>query len=221
MTKLFPFFAGLALALLSYGMYQAVVAAPADPVTGDAQRIFYLQMPAAIAGALLFFGNFAASVLYLRKRSLTADAWAVALAESGLVFATVVVITGSIWTRYVSGAWWVWDMRMTTSLVLWLLYMSYLMLRHLAEGSAAPILAAVMALFAFADVPMVWVANLWFRSSSARPGLAAELDLRMKFAMMSNVIGFLALAALIAVFRYRVERAEQQVAALQRQQVAG
>jgi len=218
--RLTPFFVGLTLVLLAFGMRQALLGTPVEAAMGEAQRILYLQAPAAVAGLILFFLNFIASLVYLRSRSQTADAWAVAAAETGVVFAMVFLLTGSIWARYASGLWWTWDWRITTSLVVWLLYVSYLMLRNSAEGGAAPIMASALALFAFLDIPMVYVANRWFRASTQQPIIAGSLPQPMKFALMANVIGFLAFAALICWFRYSLERREQKINALHRQKAA-
>jgi len=132
-SKLYPFFVGLVFVLLSYGTYLGLVKAPTEATMGDAQRIFYYHVPAAITTYTLFFLNFVASIIYLWKRSALADAWAVTFAEVGLVFATVVMLTGPIWAHPVWGIWWTWDARLTSTFVLWLLYVSYLLLRTLIE----------------------------------------------------------------------------------------
>src|SRR5437879_1411402 len=102
-SKLYPFFVGLVFVLLSYGTYQGLVAAPTEETMGDVQRIFYYHVPAAICAYTLFFVNFLASIVYLWKRSERADAWALTSAEVGVVFATVVLVTGPIWARYAWG----------------------------------------------------------------------------------------------------------------------
>ena len=107
-SKLFPFFAGLVFVLLAYGTYQGMAGAPTEVTMGDAQRIFYYHVPAAIAAYTLFTINFLASLLFLWKRTEGADVWAAASAEVGLVFATVVLITGPIWGRFAWNTWWAW-----------------------------------------------------------------------------------------------------------------
>ncbi|HWZ42058.1 MAG TPA: cytochrome c biogenesis protein [Candidatus Saccharimonadales bacterium] len=216
-SRLNPFFAGLTLVLLAFGMHQALVATPPDATLGDAQRILYLHRPAAVAGLLMFLCNFIASLTYLRNRSQTADAWAVAAAEVGVVLATVFLISGSIWSRYVSYVWWTWDLRPTTALILWLLYVSYLMLRRSAEAGSVSVMAAVLAVFAFLDVPMAYVVNRWFRDNPPPMTTGNGLTPAMQFALMANVIGFLAFAALLCWFRYSLERREQKIDALHRQ----
>ena len=220
-SKLYPFFVGLVFVLLSYGTYQGLVAAP--PVEelaagGEAQRIFYYHVPAAIISYTLFFLNFAASLIYLLKRSPAADAFAVTTAEVGVVFATVTLALGMIWARYAWGHWWAWDMRLTTFLILWLLYVSYLVLRRAAEAGSSPVMASALAIIIFLDVPFNYMANRWFRGNHPEPVTLQSPAL--KYALFANFIAFLAFAAVIVWFRYALERVEQRVAALYAQRAA-
>ena len=206
----FILFAGITLALLAYGTYQGLVVAPREETMGDAQRIFYYHVPAATAAYSLFFVNFAASIIYLLKRSARADAWALAAAEVGLVFATVTLALGMIWARYAWGHWWAWDMRLTTFLILWLLYISYRMLRRSAEAGSTSVLAAALAIMIFIDVPINYMANRWFRTNHPQP--VTLDDPRMKFALMTTMVAFFAFAALVVCFRYHLERIAQKIA---------
>ncbi len=218
MKSTFVFFAGLRLVLLVYGTYQGVVVAPREETMGEAQRIFYYHVPAATAAYSLFLINFVASLLYLWKRSPVADAWAIASAEVGVVFATVTLALGIIWARYAWGHWWAWDMRLTTFLVLWLLYVSYLVLRSSAEAGSTSVLAAAMAVIAFLDVPFNYMANRWFRTNHPQP--VTLTDPAMKFALMSCMIAFFAFAMLIVWFRFDLERLAQKIAATHVQRAA-
>src|SRR5215469_14995711 len=209
-SKLYPFFVGLVFVLLSYGTYQGLVKAPTEETMGEAQRIFYYHVPAAIAAYTLFFLNFLSSIIYLWKRSVAADSFALATAEVGVVFATATLALGMIWARYAWGTWWVWDMRLTTFLILWLLYVSYLTLRRSSEGGSASVLASALAIFAFLDVPFSYMANQWFRTNHPQRVIGTgNLDPRMGYALMANMIAFLAFGALIAWFRYEVEVTER------------
>ena len=187
-TKLYRFFVAVVFVLLFYGTYQAAVVAPTEETMGDAQRIFYYHVPAATAAYTLFFVNFVASILYLWKRSPKADAWALTSAEVGLVFATVVLATGPIWARYAWGKWWTWEMRLTTFLILWLLYVSYLALRRSSEGGSTPVLASALAILAFAGV------IAWFRYEVARVEQALNAAHIKKAALSSAA--FMALPAM-------------------------
>src|SRR6202049_4188196 len=106
MKRAFPILAVLTAALLGYGLYEALVVAPTEQTMGDVQRIFYYHVPSAWTSFLFFFVNFAASVVYLMRRNAKADALAIAGAEVGLVFCTVVLVTGPLWARPVWGIWW-------------------------------------------------------------------------------------------------------------------
>src|SRR5205807_4626383 len=105
MRKAFPIFALLTLVLLSYALYEALIAAPTEQTMGDVQRIFYYHVPSAATAFLLFAVNFLASIAYLARRNPRADALAVTTAEVGVVFCTVVLVTGPLWARAVWGIW--------------------------------------------------------------------------------------------------------------------
>src|ERR1041385_6197467 len=127
---IFPILGILTAGLLGYACYQALVVSPTDQLQGDVYRIIYYHVPSAWSAFLLFATNFVASVVYLIRRSLAADALAVVSGEVGGVFCTVVLVTGPLWARPVWGIWWTWDVRLTSTLVLWLIYISYLLLRR-------------------------------------------------------------------------------------------
>src|SRR5436190_14349047 len=125
--------------LLSYALYEALAGAPTEGSMGDVQRIFYYHVPSAWTAFLLFFANFGASVFYLIKRRPSADIVALVAAEVGVVFLTVNLVTGPIWGRPVWGIWWTWDWRLTSTLIMWLIYVSYLLLRRFSSGGQAPV----------------------------------------------------------------------------------
>lgn len=221
--KLFFLFAAISAALLVYSTYQGLYVAPTEETMGDVQRIFYVHVPAATVGFTMFFVNFVFSILYLWKRSPIADAVAATTAEVGVVFCTVVLITGPIWARYAWGIWWAsWDMRLNTTLMLWLLYVSYLVLRRSAAGGSTSILASSLAIFAFLDVPIVYMANRWFRTQHPQPMIGTpNLDPRMQKILFLNMIAFLVFGALIAWFRYELERTSQKINAAYVRRAAG
>src|SRR5207248_6426345 len=109
MNNKLVFFSALVLMLLVYGFRQAIFIAPTEATMGDIQRIFYYHVPSAFVAFTCFFINLMASLAFLRSRSLVADAWAVSTAEVGVVFCTVVLVTGPLWARPVWGTWWSWD----------------------------------------------------------------------------------------------------------------
>jgi heme exporter protein C len=201
------------VALLAFGLYQGLVVAPTEQTMGDVQRIFYYHVPSAWTCFILFFINFVASIWYLFTRTSKADAIAVTTAEVGVVFWSVVIITGPLWARPVWGIWWTWDARLTSTLVLGLIYVSYLILRRFATGGQTPILAAALAVFGFADVPFVYLSIWYFRTQHPQPviGGGGSLHPAMWHALLYNWLAFSALAALLCWFRYQLERKQRDV----------
>jgi heme exporter protein C len=222
-TKLFFAFAAFCCLFLAFGTYQGLVVAPTEETMGNVQRIFYVHVPAATVAFTLFFVNFLASIYYLWKRSARADALAATTAEVGVVFCSVVLITGPIWARYAWGTWWSpWDMRLNTTLMLWLLYVSYLMMRRSSTAGSTSVLAAALAVFSFLDVPIVYMANRWFRTHHPAPMLfTPNIDHRMEHILFINMLAFLCFSALICWFRYEMERTVQKIDAAHIQKAAG
>jgi heme exporter protein C len=211
-SKLFLLWSLVTVGLLVYAVYEAAFVAPMEATMFDAQRIFYYHVPAAATAFSLFIVNCIASIIFLARRSPWADALAVTGAEVGVVFCGVVLITGPIWARYAWGTFWVWDARLTTTLLLWLLYVSYLILRRSSEAGSTSVLAASLAIIASLDIPIVYMSNRWFRTNHPQPVIFNDaLDPRMKIILMWNVFAFLALGILIAWFRYDLERLAQSI----------
>jgi heme exporter protein C len=213
MKRAFPILAVLTAFLLSYALYQALVVAPTEATMGDVQRIFYYHVPSAWTAFLLFLTNFVASIVYLIRRSTRADIVALVSAEVGVVFCTVVLVTGPIWARPVWGIWWTWDLRLTLTLVLWLIYVSYLMLRRFSSSGQTPLMAAVLAVFGALDVPLVYFSIWYFRTQHPSPviGGGGSLDPRMARVLLINWAAFLCFAVLVCWSRYRVERLQREV----------
>src|SRR6202041_2260613 len=207
MKRAFPILGVLTGILLSYALYEALVAAPTEQTMGDVQRIFYYHVPSAWTAFILFFVNFFASIVYLIWRTTEAEALAVAAAEVGVVFCTIVLITGPIWARPVWGIWWTWDLRLTLTLVLWLIYVSYLVLRRFSSSGQTPLLAAVLAVFGALDVPLVYFSIWFFRTQHPQPviGGGGSIDPRMLHVLLINWGAFSCFAALVCWFRYRLE----------------
>jgi len=124
-----------------------------------------------------------------------------------------VLVTGPIWARPVWGIWWTWDIRLTTTLVLWLIYVSYLVLRRFSDGSQTPKLAAVLAIFGALDVPLVYFSIWFFRTQHPQPviGGGGSIDPRMLHVLLINWLAFSCLALLICCFRYRLEMLQRDV----------
>ena len=210
-------FIALTLAALIFAAYQGLFVAPTERTMGNVQRIFYYHVPSAWTAFLLFFANFLSSVVYLIWRNQKADAVAAATAEVGVVFCTVVLVTGPIWARPVWGIWWTWDARLTTTLVLWLIYVSYLVLRRYSTGTQTSVLAAALAIFGFVDVPIVYMSIRWFRTQHPSPvmggGENSGLDPAMLHAFFWNLAAFTCVGIVLMVVRYRLQVLEEKVEA--------
>src|SRR5579883_287866 len=208
------------LGLLGYGFYQGMYAAPREATMGDIQRIFYYHVPSAWTGMLCFFANFIASIWYLIVRrdpvaGPKVDAFAVATAEVGLLFCSLVLITGPLWAKPVWGIWWTWDARLTTTLVLWLIYSSYMIVRRMAHGGQVAVIAAALAIFAFLDVPIVYMSNRWWRTQHPQPviggGQGSGLDPQMAHVLLLNMLAFACLATIWVLVRQKIERKRQEI----------
>jgi heme exporter protein C len=153
--------ATLAAGLLA--LYMAFVYAPKEATMGQVQRIFYFHAGAAWTAFLAFFVVFLGGLAYLRTHDRRWDALALSSAEIGVVFTTITLATGSIWAKPAWGAWWTWDPRLTTTTVLWLIYVSYLILRGaIDEPERRAGFAAVVGIVGFVDVPIVFLSiRLW------------------------------------------------------------
>jgi heme exporter protein C len=145
------------------------------------------------------------------------DVLAVVTAEVGVVFCSVVLVTGPLWARPVWGIWWTWDVRLTSTLVLWLIYVSYLMLRRFSTSGQTPVLAATLAIFGALDVPLVYFSIWIFRTQHPQPviGGGGSIDPRMLHVLLINWLAFLCFAALVCWSRYRLEILQREVEEVQ------
>jgi heme exporter protein C len=213
MTKLFPILSLLTAILLSYALYMALIGAPTEQTMGNVQRIFYYHVPSAWTAFILLFINFGASIVYLIKRKPAADIVALVSAEVGVVFLTVNLVTGPIWARPVWGIWWTWDMRLTSTLVLWLIYVSYLFLRRFSSSGETPALAAALAVLGALCVPFVYFSIWFFRTQHPQPvmGGGGSIDPRMLHVLLLNWLAFSCFAFLVCWSRYRLEKLQRDV----------
>ncbi len=219
-------FPAITILLMIWGYYQAIYVAPDDAMQGDIFRIIYYHVPSATVAFLFFFhqpcrvDRVPGIPAQRSERAQVADAWALAGAEVGVVFCTVVLITGPLWGRRAWGIWWTWDARLTTTLVLWLIYVSYLLLRRFAAGPQMQTLAAVLGIFGALDVPIVYMSNRWWRTQHPAPVFGGDQDSGMKdptmvHAFLWNMLAWFCWGVLVLFLRYRVERRHQHYAALE------
>jgi heme exporter protein C len=213
MKRAFPILAVLTAILLGYALYQALVVAPTDQLQGNVYRIIYYHVPSAWTAFILFFVNFGASVYYLIKRCEVADIVALTAAEVGVVFQTVNLVTGPIWARPVWGIWWTWDLRLTSTLVMWLIYVSYLILRRFSSSGETPLLAAALAVLGALCIPFVYFSIWFFRTQHPQPviGGGGSMDPRMLHTLLINWLAFVCFAFLVCWARYRLEKLQREV----------
>ncbi len=218
----------ISIAVLVEGFRQAIFLVPADAAQGNVGRIFYYHVPSAMLSLLFPYINVLASLAYLywKRRdplkALAADALAVSAAEVTIVFASIALLTGMLWGRVTWGIWWTWDYRLTSELLLWLLYVAYLMVRRLSATGQTASIAAVLSVFAAVDVPINFMSIRWWRTQHPAPvfggGPGSGMDPSMLPAFYWNIAGWTMWGLFILFFRFALERRRQlaeQNAALQ------
>lgn len=205
---------GLGGALAVLGLYLALLYAPEEVSMSHAQRIFYVHVPSAWVGFLAFGVVFIGSIGFLWTRRRSFDLIAHASTEVGVVFTTLAIASGAVWGRYAWGTWWTWDPRLTTTFMLWFIYIVSLMVRtHGGTGSQPARFAAVLGIVGFLDIPLIHLSVVWWRSLHPLPvvvrpeGFGSGLHPAMLQALLVNVAAFTLLY--IALFSIR----RQQMAA--------
>lgn len=201
---------------MAVAQYFTWMYAPIERTMGHLQKIFYTHMPMAWWSLISFFIVFLASIGYLVKRGRRFDLVAGAAAEVGMVFATLALITGSIWARGAWNVWWTWDPRLTTSLIMWYVYAAYLVLRSVPMNPARrELFCAVLGVVAFLDVPLVFYsARLW---GGAHPVVIREgggMEPEMWTTLAVNLAAWGIMWSAITLYRYRQIRLNDKVNAL-------
>jgi heme exporter protein C len=196
----------------------AFLYAPDEKVMGAVQRIFYFHVPAAIMTFLSVYVLLAGALGYLWTRQEPWDRLARGATELGLLFCTLVLVTGPIWAKSAWGVWWTWEAKLTTTLILWLLLAASALVRSYAESrELAARLGAVLGIVAAVDVPIIYKAVDWWRGQHPqifRPGSAAPLAREMKHAFVVCLLVFAILYALLLALRVRLAGLEDRAAAL-------
>ena len=211
------------IAVLAWGFRWALFISPADAEQGNVGRILYWHVPHSMLALVFPYLNFIASVafLYLRRSkpaaAMVADAWALAAAEVTVVYGAICLVTGMLWGKAAWGIWWAWDARLTSMLLLWLLYVAYLMTRRLSSTNQTSTLSAVLSVFAAIDVPIVYMSIRWWRTQHPAPVFGGApgtgMDKSMLPAFYWNVLGWAMWGAFILTFRFAMERRRQRAEA--------
>ena len=200
------------LVMLPVDFYLIFKVAPTERIMGDVQRIFYLHVPLAISAYAGFTVVFIASIMFLWRKNLFWDTVAYTAAEIGVLFSTLVIITGSFWARPVWNVWWTWDPRLLTMFILWFIYVGYFILRKgIPERLKKARYSAVLGIIGFLDVPIVRLATKWWRS--VHPRLKSEgggLDPVMLKVLLFSMLTFMLFAVFLFLFRYGVARLDER-----------
>jgi len=203
-------------AMMLVTLYLVFLWVPTEKNLGVSQRIFYFHVPLAWVGFLAFFFVLVGSVGYLWKRTEGWDHLAYSAAEIGVLFTTLMLITGVTWAKPVWGVWWTWDPRLTTSLILWLIYVAYLMLRaYSPRGEQGARYAAILGIAGFIDVPIVYLSIVWWRTvhpqAMVGPAATGELDSSMYRVLMVATVTFTLLFAYLLLERMSLRRSEEEL----------
>ena len=206
------------LAVLAVGFRQAIFLVPTEETMGNVQRVFYYHLPHALLGLIFPYLNLAGSLafLYWRRRdplkALSADAFAVAAAEVTVLYVAITLASGMLWAKPVWGIWWAWDARLTTELLLLLLYLSYLLLRRFSPTGQIGALGAVLSIFAAVNVPIIYMSIQWWRTQHPAPVFGPNgggIDPSLVPAVLWNLAGWALWGFFILGFRFALERRRQ------------
>jgi heme exporter protein C len=208
----------LAVAGLAVGVVMGFLVAPRELTQGNVQRIMYLHVPAAWVSYLAFGVVLVASIAYLATRAPAADRIAHASAESGVVFTGLAIAAGSIWGKPTWGTWWTWDARLTTTAILFVIYLGYLLLRGMVDDhERGARYAAVVGIIGALDIPLVHFSVLWWRTLHQPPSVgrpeASSMDAVILITLLVNVIAFTLLYAYLVTKGVRVLRREEEATA--------
>ncbi len=224
MKKFLSFNTHIAVTLVWFliALYMIFLYAPTEETMGDVQRIFYIHVPSAITAFMAYFVVAAGSVFYLAKRTRVWDELAHSAAEIGFIFCTCVLVTGPLWAKPVWGIWWTWDMRLTSTFILWVLFIAYLMLRsYLLNPARAATLAAVVGVIGAADAIFDYMSIRWFRTQHPQPvilgGPESGLDPRMSVTLLVSWGAFLCLFLLLLRLRMALARTRREMVDLKRE----
>ena len=212
MKKLFAPAAAIVAAMFAYAPV-AIHRAPYESTMGLVQKIFYFHVPSWIVMFTSAFVCGIASAVVLFSGRKAADRVAAAAAELTVLFGTIGLITGPLWGRKAWGVWWQWDARLTSALVMWLIFVAYLLLRKYG-GAGSEKLSAVVALFGMANVPFVyWSVNMW-RTVHPKTTGVMTLQPEMGRPFLLCALAFLGLYVLMLAARVRLESRRAELDAL-------
>ena len=199
----------LLMALTLYLVYMWV---PTEQNLGVSQRIFYFHVPLGWIGMISIMVVAVASIMHLVTGRQKWDDLAYSTAEIGIIFASLILVTGAIWGKPVWGVWWTWDAKLTTTLVLWFIYVGYLMVRAYGPaGTQGKRFASVIALIGAIDAPIIYKATDWWRSAHPERNVPSDLNEKMLLTLMVSVLAFTVLYVYLLMERYSLRRSESDL----------
>ncbi|MEX0911832.1 MAG: cytochrome c biogenesis protein CcsA [Gemmatimonadota bacterium] len=209
----------LAAATMVWAFYLIFFYAPTELTMGVVQRIFYVHVPSAWVAFLAFGVVALCSLGYLWLKDDRLDAIAISAAELGVVYTTAVLITGPIWGKLAWGAWWVWEPRLTLTLLLWLIYVAYFMIRNATENpERGKRFAAVLGVVGAVDIPLIHLSVQWFRSQHPQPVImrpeGPTADPAIVETLFVSLLAFTLTFFALLLYRYGLERMRMRVDAL-------
>jgi len=205
----------ISLAFILTAFLTIVYYAPMEQTMGLVQKIFYFHVATAWIGFFAFGVVFVLSILFLWKKNSVYDDWAYSAGEIGVIFTSLVLVTGPLWAKPIWNTYWTWDPRLTTTLILWLIYIGYLMLRSMISSpEKAARISAVYGIIGFVDVPIVFLSiSLW---RTQHPSRLSALDPRMTQVLMLSVVAFSLLFFSLLLVRANIEKLRKEIDVLKR-----
>jgi heme exporter protein C len=210
--QVFPPLAGVAVMAMIIG---AVIAAPREIIQGEVQRLLYIHVPSIIAAYISFGVVFIASIVVLWKRDMRWDAVARGAATVGVLFVAFNLLTGMLWGKPIWGVYWQWDARLTSTLILFLLFGAYLIARAVSDpdDEQTARYSAVFAIIATLDIPLIHMSVRWWRTLHPGPTVTepGALPDEMRIVLLISMIGIITLAAWLILLRSEAERVGQRL----------
>lgn len=220
LNKSYDYLAWLTFISISFSLFMIFIMSPIDIKLGEIQKVFYFHVASAWIAFFAFFVVCITSIMYLIKRDYKYDIIAAASAEIGVVFTTIVLTTGPIWARSSWNAWWVWEPRLTTTLILWFIYIAYIMIRMSdMDYEKKSRLSAVFGIIGFIDVPIVFMAIRWW-NTMLHPVVFGDgvdqsgggLDSVMLFTLILSVVSFMLLYLFLLIKGIAIGHMQREIA---------
>ena len=216
--NLMPWLAGLSLLFFGLGLYFALFNSPPDYQQGETVRIMYVHVPAAWMGMMIYAAMAVAAAIGLVARHALADIFCVAAAPVGAILVALCLITGSIWGRPTWGAWWAWDARLTSVLILFLIYCGVIVLRQSFDDHERGFRAsAVLILIGAVNIPIVRFSVDWWHTlhqpASVLRLSGSTIDAHMLRPLLLMGLAYAFYAAFLILMRMRVELLARRIEA--------